>query len=84
MLYGNYQIHRVTHEHHVFGGPNRSISEAEGFKVHLCPVHHEFGPEAVHRNIEMLRILQQDCQREYESAHSRQQFIRLIGRNYLE
>ena len=27
---------------------------------------------------------QQDCQREYEKTHTRQQFMHLIGRNFLE
>ena len=83
-LHSDYRIHRVTHEHHIYGGPNRSISEAEGFKAHLCPEHHEFSQEAVHNNIDNLRLLQQDAQREYEKTHTRQQFMQLIGRKYLE
>lgn len=83
-LKGDYRYHRCTHEHHVYIGPNRSISEAEGFKVYLCPEHHEFSKEAAHSNIEYLRLMQQDCQREYEKTHTRQQFMKLIGRNYLE
>lgn len=83
-LHGDLRCHPITHEHHIYGGPNRSISEAEGFKAYLCPEHHEFGKEAVHNNAENMRLLQQDCQREYEQTHTRQQFMELIGRNYLE
>lgn len=82
-LHADYRVHPVTHEHHVYGGPNRSISEAEGFKVHLCVAHHEFGKEAVHVNIEMMRLVQQDMQREFEKKHTRQRFMALIGRSYL-
>lgn len=83
-IHNDHRIHWTTHEHHIYGGPNRPISEAKGFKVHLCLDHHEFGPEAVHNNIDNLRLLQQDAQREYEKTHTRQQFMQLIGRNYLE
>lgn len=85
-LHGDYSIKRGLHEHHAFdGNPNRAISEAEGFKVYLCSEkHHQYGPEAVHRNHEMMRLVQQDCQREYEKTHTRQQFMRLIGQNTLE
>lgn len=79
--------HRYTvrnlQEHHIFGGPNRSISEAEGLKCWLCLKHHTQGPEAVHNNISNMRILQQDAQQAYEKTHTREEFVRLIGRNYL-
>jgi hypothetical protein len=83
-MHGDYRIHQVLHEHHVYGGPNRPISEAEGFKAYLCLAHHEFGPEAVHENNRIMRILQQDTQREYEKTHTRKEFMELIGRNYME
>lgn len=84
ILNNDYRIHRVTHEHHIYGGPLRDISEAEGFKAHLCVRHHEFAKEAVHENHENMRLLQRKCQMKYEETHSRQQFMTLIGRNYLE
>ena len=46
--------------------------------------HHEYSKTAVHDNYEYMRLIQQDCQREYEKNHTRQQFMELIGRNYLE
>lgn len=73
-----------VHEHHIYGGANRSISEAEGLKVYLCLKHHIDGAEAVHNNINNMRILQREGQRAYEQEHSRQQFMELIGRNYLD
>ena len=80
---GNYQYHKVLHEHHIFGGPNRPISEAEGLKVYLC-VRHHVGRDAVHNNHEKMRLLQRDGQRAFERTHTREEFMRLFGRNYLD
>lgn len=78
------QVHRYLETHHVFGGPNRRISEEYGFKVKLCPEHHRTGREAVHKKIENMRLIQRDAQRVYEKTHTRQQFTSLLGgRNYL-
>lgn len=82
-LHGDYRIHRYREEHHIFNGPNREHSEAEGMKVYLCLEHHRTGPEAVHRNGDTKRLLQQDAQRVYEETHTRQQFMKLFGENYL-
>lgn len=83
-LQQDYRIRR-TEEHHIYdGNPNRRISEENGFKVYLCIRHHREGPEAVHNNIEHMRILQQDAQREYEKMHTREEFLHLIGRNFLD
>ena len=80
----DFRMHRYLETHHVFDGPNRMISEEHGFKVKLCPEHHRTGPEAVHRKIENMRLIQRDAQRAYEKTHTRQQFTSLLGgRNYL-
>lgn len=52
-------------------------------KCWLCLEHHTQGPEAVHNNIRNMRILQQEAQQAYEKDHTREEFVRLIGRNYL-
>lgn len=84
-LHNNYAIYFTVHEHHVYpGNPNRQISEENGFKVYLCPGHHEFTKAAVHENRGHMELIQKDCQREYEKTHTRQQFMKLIGKNYLE
>lgn len=36
-LHGSERIHTTLHEHHIFGGPNRSLSEAEGAKSVSLP-----------------------------------------------
>lgn len=84
MKSGDYRRHQVVHEHHIFGGPNRQISEAEGMKVYLCLAHHIDGPEAVHNNIKNMRMLQEDGQRAYERTRSREEFMERFGRNYLD
>jgi len=71
------------HLHHIYGGGNRKISERHGFVVYLCFKHHT-GDEGVHRFPEALKALKQICQRTYEEKHSREKFIRLIGKSYLE
>ena len=38
---------RVAHEHHIFGGPDRQMSEKYGLKVYLCFECHK-GDDGVH------------------------------------
>ena len=84
MMEGNYGRYLVLHKHHIFSGvANRKISEEEGFTCWLCPDHHEFGKAAVHRNAGNMLLLRRIAQREYEKDHTREEFVKLIGRNYL-
>lgn len=83
-LHGDHRIHGVTHTHHVYPGALRKISDENGFTVYLCPEHHVDGPKAVHNNQKNMRLIQKDCQRKYEETHTRQQFMDLTGRNYLD
>lgn len=71
-------------DHHVFYGKNRAISERLGLKVWLCPLHHR-GTNGVHgKNGHDLDVmLKRTAQTEYEKTHSRAEFIREIGKNYL-
>lgn len=71
------------HKHHVYMGPLRRISEAEGFFVWLCPQHHETGPEAVHANARVCEELQEEMQEAYERTHTREEFMALTGRSYM-
>lgn len=83
-LHENYTVYQMVHEHHVYPGRNRQVSEANGFKVYLCVRHHGYSREAVHENHEYMRLIQMDCQRQYERTHTRQQFMQLIGQSFLE
>ena len=44
--------------HHIFGGPNRKLSEKYGLTVHLCWMDHQDSREGVHHNREKMRKLQ--------------------------
>lgn len=72
-------------EHHIFpGNPNRRISEENGFKVYLCHWCHNEPPYGVHHNKKKRLQLQQECQRRFEEmGHTRDEFVHLIGKNYL-
>lgn len=71
------------HKHHVYYGPLRRVSEENGFTVWLCGRHHNLSRDGVHfdRNLDM--EIKKMVQHEYEKEHSREEFMRLIGRNYL-
>ena len=73
-------------EHHIFfGTANRKISEKQGFKVWLTSEEHR-GTYGVHgkygRDLDIK--LKRDAQRKYEETHTREDFIKLIGKNYLD
>ena len=70
--------------HHIyFGTANRKISDKHHFTCWLCNKHHTGSEDSVHRNRKMDLILKKACQLKYEETHSREDFIKLIGRNYL-
>lgn len=72
-----------VHEHHIYFGANRKASENNGFKVYLCPAHHNMSNCGVHFNRQLDLQLKQLCQRKFEETHSREEFMKLIGKNYL-
>lgn len=72
-------------EHHIFfGTANRKVSEKIGFKVWLTVEEHR-GTYGVHGKLgrDLDLKLKQDAQRKYEETHTREEFIKLIGKNYL-
>lgn len=78
------RIWRGLETHHVFGGTaNRKLSERYGLKVRLCVGHHREGPYAVQNNRKIDGILKQDAQRAFERDHSREEFMRIFGKNHL-
>lgn len=70
--------------HEVYFGKNRQVSIKNGFCVGLCHAHHNMSNEGVHFNIALDMALKKLYQEEYEKTHSRAEFIRLIGKNYIE
>lgn len=75
---------KVECEHHIYFGPKRKISERWGFKVPLCNRCHNMSEYAVHFNKERDRYLKMICQEKFEETHSHEEFMRLIGIDYLE
>lgn len=74
---------RNLHLHHIFyGTANRKISDREGFVAYLCYEHHE-GNQGVHHNRDNDLILKRECEKWYLKNHTKQEFIKLIGRNYI-
>ena len=71
--------------HHIYGASNRNISEENGFWVWLRHDYHiADSPNKTPHNCRMTDLrLKEMCQREYEKTHSREEFIKLIGRSYL-
>ena len=70
-------------KHHVYGGRNRSVSEENGFVVWLCVDHH-IGDHGVHNNPSADLMIKRECQAIYEKDHTREDFIKLIGKNYID
>lgn len=73
--------------HHIYmGNPNRRISEENGFKVWLCAEHHR-GTIGVHGKYghSLDTRLKQECEKKYIlQGNTIEDFIRLIGKNYLD
>lgn len=61
--------------HEIFGGCNRKRSIQNNFIKLLC--------RKCHSNEEILRILKINTQKEFEKEHTRENFIKLIGKSYL-
>ena len=71
------------HNHHIYGGANRKVSEKYGLKVWLCPMHHNMSDAGVHFNKELDTKLKKIGQAVFETYYSRERFMKEIGRNYL-
>lgn len=84
MKEGDYSTKSILHEHHIFGGPNRTLSEQYGLKVYLCPEHHEFAPYAVHSDPKGKnnRYLQEQGQKAFEKKYPDLSFREIFGKNY--
>lgn len=63
-------------KHEVYGGSNRIRSIKNGLVVPLC--------RECHSNEKIITSLRIKCQKIYEKEHSREEFIKLIGKNYIK
>lgn len=80
------RIREELEEHHIYYGATglREISEQNGFKVWLARPLHTGYLTGIHGGNHSLDLrLKEDCQREYEKTHTREEFVQIIGRSYL-
>jgi hypothetical protein len=68
--------------HEIFFGQYRQLSIKHGLQTLLCPEHHrgKYGP---HNNRSRDLELKQKGQQWFERFYSREEFIKVFGRNYL-
>lgn len=72
-------------KHHIFNSAYRNKSDRMGYWVYLCMDCHT-GARGVHTTTQgriYWDYLKGLCQQHYEQDHSREDFIREFGRNYL-
>lgn len=69
-----------TEWHHVFGGPLRRISDKQDLVVELC---HECHRE-LHEHPGIALVHKQRLQREWEKSHSRDEWMAMMHKNWLE
>ena len=70
---GNYSKHLDPHE--IFGGSNRKRSIEHKFVKLLC--------RRCHDNEDIKKQLRIDAQKEYMKTHTEEEFIKLIGKSYI-
>lgn len=61
--------------HEVYGGSNRKRSIKYKFVKLICP--------KCHSSEDVIKQLRIDTQKEYERTHTKEEFIKLIGKSYL-
>ena len=71
------------HEHHIFGGARRKLSEKYGLKVYLRADWHNMADYGVHFDKEFDLRLKRAAQRAFEREHSREEFMLIFGKNYI-
>lgn len=71
---GKYNDRLDTHE--VYGGSNRKRSILNGFVILLC--------RQCHQNEKIINQLKIDTQIKFEQNHSREEFIKIIGKSYIK
>ena len=69
--------------HHCIGGSNRKNSEKYGLTVYLCHFCHNEPPRGVHFNKDTADYIRQEAQKAFEKTHTREEFIKIFGRNFL-
>lgn len=73
------------HVHHVlYGTANRKKSEQYGYKIYLCPEHHNMSSNGIHFNRPLDLSIKAMAQKHFEKNHgSRTDFIKEFGKSWL-
>jgi len=69
--------------HETMYGPHRQKAIKYGLQVYLCAEHHR-GATGPHKDREFDLQLKRESQMHFEQTHTRDEFIRIFGRNYLD
>lgn len=69
-----------TQRHHCLNGPDRKMADRDGLTVQLCPECHR----RLHDKGEHYLELKQVAQRAFEARYSRDLWMGIYGRNYLD
>jgi hypothetical protein len=69
--------------HHIFNGALKKFSEKYGFLIKVCAWCHTIDKDSIHNNANLRKKLKAFAQRIYEQTHTREDFIREVGKNYL-
>lgn len=74
------------HRHHIiYGGGRRQLSEQYGLWIWLCAHHHNMGgEESVHGNKTLRRFTERIAQKAWETTKTRDEWMAVFGRNYLD
>ncbi len=71
---------KKDHLHEVFPGKNRINSMKEHMVLPLCIYHHI----QIHNDSQMALYWKRLCQKIFEKSHTREEFINIFGRSYLD
>lgn len=71
------------HLHHIFFGALRKVSDKHGLTVWLCSRHHNMSEFSVHHNRELDLQVKRAAQKVFEDKYGHEEFMKVIGRNYL-
>ena len=73
--------YRNIEMHHIFGGPDRKLSDQFGLVVPLCHSCHNEPPNGAHFNAETAQWLHEVGQRAFEmEGHTREEFLETFKR----
>lgn len=75
----NYNLEK----HHIMNGPYKKASEKHGLLIKVCPNCHTQAPGSIHRDSVFRKELKKMGQRIFEQKHTREEFVKEFGQNYL-